>query len=98
MSFEVPKDRPWFKFWPPGIPKTLDYPRVPLFNIVEVSAQRFPDKSAIIYYGTRITYSELWDNILNFAGYLKELGIKKGDKVAIYMPNSPHWVIAYYGI
>jgi len=98
VSFEVPKDRPWFKFWPPGIPKTLDYPRVPLFNIVEVSAQRYPDKTAIIYYGTRITYSELWDSILNFAGYLKELGIKKGDKVAIYMPNSPHWVIAYYGI
>lgn len=47
-----------FQYWPPGLPKSLDYPQAPLFDILETSARRYPDKAAIIYYGRRITYSE----------------------------------------
>ena len=97
MSIE--KNRPWFKFWPPNLPKTLDYPEVPLFNIVETSAQRYPNKPAIIYYGTRITYRDLWENILLFSSFLyNKLNVKKGDRIAIFMPNSVQWIIAYFGI
>ncbi|MEM0092069.1 MAG: long-chain fatty acid--CoA ligase [Saccharolobus sp.] len=93
------KNRPWFKFWPPNLPKTLDYPEVPLFNIVETSAQRYPNKPAIIYYGTRITYRDLWENILLFSSFLyNKLNVKKGDRIAIFMPNSVQWIIAYFGI
>lgn len=95
---EYNEDRIWFKNWPPRVPKVMDYPRVPLFNIVEVSATRYPDKNAFIYYGFRIKYSELWDSILRFAAYLHDLGIERDDRVAIYMPNTPHWVIAFFGI
>lgn len=93
------EDRPWFKYWPPKLPKTLDYPKAPLFNILEVSANRYPDKDAIIYYGTRIKYEKLLSNTLKFSSFLyNELGIKKGDRVAIFMPNSVQWIIAYFGI
>ncbi|AHC52165.1 long-chain fatty acid--CoA ligase [Sulfolobus acidocaldarius SUSAZ] len=92
------EDRPWFKYWPPKLPKSLDYPKAPLFNILEVSANRYPDKDAIIYYGTRIKYEKLWSDTLKFSSFLyNELNIKKGDRVAIFMPNSVQWIMAYFG-
>ncbi|MEM0373668.1 MAG: long-chain fatty acid--CoA ligase [Sulfolobaceae archaeon] len=94
---DVPEDRPWFKYWPPGVPRKLDYPRVPLFNIVEVSATRYPDKDSIIYYGRKISYKELWESINKFATFVNEIGVKKGDRVALFMPNTPQWIIAYFG-
>ncbi|PVU76786.1 long-chain fatty acid--CoA ligase [Sulfolobus islandicus] len=99
MNQSILSDRPWFKYWPPKLPKSLDYPEVPLFNIVEVSSQRYPNKTAIIYYGNRITYRELWEIILRFSAFLhNELKVRKGDRIAVFMPNSIQWVIAYFGI
>jgi len=69
-----------------------------MFEVVETSARRYPEKPAIIYYGKIVTYKELWESILSFAGYLNTIGIKKGDRVAVFLPNSPQFVIAYYGI
>ncbi len=91
-------ERPWFKHWPPLLTKTLEYPKVPLFEFVETSARRFGDKAAVIYYGREITYSELLDNIERFATYLASAGIKKGDRVAIYAQNSPQFIISFFGI
>ncbi len=90
-------DRPWFKNWPPLLTKTLDYPRVPLFEFVETSARRLGEKAAIIYYGREITYSELLDAVERFATYLSKSGVEKGDRVAIYAQNSPQFVIAFFG-
>ena len=98
MKYTVGKDRPWFKHWPKTLPKSLDYPEVPLFEPVETSSRRFPDKPAIIYYGREMTYRELWESILRFASCLREAGVTKGDRVALHLPNSPHFVIAFYGI
>jgi acyl-CoA synthetase (AMP-forming)/AMP-acid ligase II len=95
---KITGDRQWYKYWPKHLPKTLDYPETPMFEVVETSARRYPEKPAIIYYGKIITYRELWESILSFAGYLNMIGIKKGDRVAIFLPNSPQFVIAYYGI
>jgi acyl-CoA synthetase (AMP-forming)/AMP-acid ligase II len=95
---ESPGDRPWYRYWPPRILRTNDYPKVPLFDMVETSARRYPDKDAVIYYGFRIRYSELWNSILSLSAFLSDLGIEKGDRVAIYMPNTPHWIIALFGI
>lgn len=91
-------DRPWFKHWPPLLTKTLDYPRVPLFEFAETSARRFGKKASIIYYGGKITYEELLDAIERFATYLNKAGVVKGDRVAIYAQNSPQFVIAFFGI
>ncbi len=90
-------ERPWLKFWPKMLTTELDYPKVPLFEFLETSARRYPEKAAIVYYGKRISYSELWDAVERFATYLASKGIQKGDRVAVYMQNSPHFVIAYFG-
>jgi len=94
----VAKDRPWFRCWPRLLPKSLDYPEIPLFETLEVTAKRYPNKTAIIYYGRTIPYEALWESSLRLATSLKDMGIRKGDRVAVHLPNTPHAVIAYYGI
>jgi fatty-acyl-CoA synthase len=94
----VAKDRRWFRCWPRLLPKSLDYPEIPVFETLDVTTKRYPNKAAIIYYGSEITYQALWDSSLKLASYLKHIGIQKGDRVAIHLPNTPHAVIAYYGI
>ncbi len=94
----VDPKRPWFKSWPRLMPKSLDYPEIPLFEPVQTTAGRYPDKPAVIYYGREVSYRELWQSILKFATWLKDAGIGKGDRVTIHLPNSPHFIIAFYGI
>ncbi len=91
-------ERPWVKFYPRFLPRTLDYPKVPLFEFLETSARRFPDKPCVIYYGKRISYSEILDYVERLATFLHKRGIEKGDRVAIYMQNSAQWIISYFGI
>ncbi|MFZ5632719.1 MAG: long-chain fatty acid--CoA ligase [Bacillota bacterium] len=87
-----------FKFWPARLPYELIYPRVPLFEFLETSARRYPDKEAVIYYGKRISYRELWEPVQKLAAALHDLGVKKGDRVALYLQNTPHFIIGYFGI
>jgi fatty-acyl-CoA synthase len=94
----VNENRPWFRHWPKSLPRSLDYPEVPMFEPAETSARRYPDKPVIIYYGREISYREFWDSVLKFATYLKKIGIIKGDRVMLHLPNSPLFVIACYGI
>jgi fatty-acyl-CoA synthase len=86
-----------YKYWPKRLPKSLVYPQTPLHDFLETSARRYPDRPAIIYYGRRISYSEFWTECLRLAGALAGLGIVKGDRVALYMQNSPHFVIGFLG-
>lgn len=98
MKNKIKGYRQWYGSWPDQQPKTLDYPKTPVFEAMEVSARRYPDKTAVIYYGRKMSYQELWGSVLAFAGYLHKTGIKKGDRVAIYLPNCPQFIIAFYGI
>ena len=84
--------------WPDDLPKHLSVPETSLFTNLEISARRFPDKPAIVYYDTLITYTELLREVEALAGYLQHLGVKKGDRVLLYMQNSPQFTIAYYAI
>lgn len=70
---------------------------MPLFQLLEESAQRFPDRPAIIYYGRQISYRQLNGLSKTFAAALHDLGVKKGDRVSINLPNIPQFVIAFYG-
>lgn len=99
------KDRPWFKAWPGHLPKNLDYPEVPAWWIIEHDIGCFADKTAIIFVNhedlseiERLTYGELWQKANALAHGLRELGVKKGDRVATLLPNSPAIIISYYGI
>jgi long-chain acyl-CoA synthetase len=91
------KIKPWFKLWPANVPKSIEYPRVPLQELLEASARNFPEKTAIVYGKQETTYAEL-DSLSNqFANALTELSIKKGDRVAVFLPNIPQFIIAYFG-
>lgn len=90
-------ERAWHKKWPEGIPKTISYLDVPLHQLLVDSAEEHPDVPAIIFEGNRITYRRLNELTDRFANALEGLGVRKGDKVALFLPNIPQFVIAYYG-
>lgn len=85
-------------FWPKRMPKTLEYPAVPLFRLVETAAEFYPHKAALNYYGQPISYGRLDREIKFLGGALVQNGIGKGDRVALYMQNSPQYIIAFYAI
>jgi long-chain acyl-CoA synthetase len=90
-------DRPWLTSYDRGVPAEIDVPDESLHVALGRAAERFPERAAIRFYGRAISYLEL-DNLANrFANALIELGIQKGDRVALLMPNCPQMVLAYYG-
>lgn len=89
----------YFEFWPPRAPRSLPLPRTSVYHNLEVSASRYPEKPALIYYGTEISYRRLLGEVNALAGYLQqELGVGKGDRVLLYAQNSPQFVVAFYAI
>lgn len=89
--------KPWLSSWPQGVEQSIMYPEISLGEILRKSATESPDQVAVIYFGTRLTFKELDSLVDKFAEALQDLGIKKGDRVGIYLPNIPQFVIAYYG-
>ena len=92
------KSKLWSKFYPSAIPKNIDYPEVPLQGLLRKSAKAHPEKAAIAFLEKEINYAELDVLSDQFAAALASLGVKKGDKVAIFLPNIPQFIIAYFGI
>lgn len=91
------KSKPWFKFWPKGVSKTIEYPNVPLSELLRNTAKKHPDHVAIVFLGKNITYRELDVLTDRFATALHSMGAKKGDTVALFLPNIPQFIISYYG-
>lgn len=91
-------EKPWLAHYPPEIPHTLDYESKPVQDYLTHTFEATPEKTAIHFMGKDMTYQELYDSAMKFASYLQGLGIKKGDRVAIMLPNSPQAVIGFYGI
>jgi long-chain acyl-CoA synthetase len=91
-------DRPWLKQYDEGVPQNIDYPKVPLFYFLEESARKYPDTPCTIFKGAKITYREMNEATDRLAAGLAELGVKKGDRVGIFMPNTPQFVLAYFAI
>lgn len=90
-------DRPWLKFYEPNVPSTLQYPSIPLFQFLSDSTKRYPENNAIVFYGKGMTYRQLDSETNRFANALMKLGVRKGDRVAVMLPNIPQCVVAYYG-
>ncbi|MBW2348813.1 MAG: AMP-binding protein [Deltaproteobacteria bacterium] len=86
-----------FKAWPENWPKTQYYPDIPVFAFLDQTASRVPNRIAMVFGGMELTYSEFKDLSDRFAAALLEQGVKKGDRVAIHLPNMPQFAIAYYG-
>jgi long-chain acyl-CoA synthetase len=87
-----------FKCWPKSNPRSLNYPEIPIFQLLKSSAARLPNRICIIFDAMEITYGELLNLCERFAAALAGLGIRKGDRVAIHLPNSPQFAIAYYAV
>ncbi|PIU61535.1 MAG: long-chain fatty acid--CoA ligase [Armatimonadetes bacterium CG07_land_8_20_14_0_80_40_9] len=91
-------EKVWHKFYEEGVPKEIDYPDVPLYQFLDDTAKKFPDVTATLFFGAKITYRELGNLVERFATSLHSLGIKKGDRVALILPNCPQSIISYYAL
>jgi len=94
-------DRVWVKNYDKGVPATIDYPQTTLHRLLEDTAKRFPDSTAIIFPGAlgdafKLKYRQLNEDADRMANALAGMGVQKGDRVALLMPNCPQFVIAYY--
>jgi fatty-acyl-CoA synthase len=88
-----------FKFWPANAMHNLAAPATNLFYNAEVSARRYPNRPFLIFYDTAVTFAEFLNEAERVAGYLeRQCGVRKGDRVLLYMQNSPQFIISYYGI
>ncbi|MBI1822740.1 MAG: long-chain fatty acid--CoA ligase [Nitrospirae bacterium] len=88
----------WLKRYDPDVSPDLKIPSIPLHEILRESAKRFPNHQAMYFYGKSVTYAELDEQSNRFGNVLKSFGVKRGDRVTIMLPNTPHCVIAYYAI
>src|SRR6185503_1153451 len=91
-------DLPWLASYAPGIPFSISYPDAPVFTLLEEAARRWGNRTAVICFESRITFSELLTKSYQFAHALKQLGVKRGHRVGILLPNVPEYVIAINGL
>ena len=91
-------DRPWLKAYDPDVPPTLDYEKIPLFKLLDRTAHKWPKRKAIVFKNWSITYAKLKVQSEIFAANLKAAGLRKGDRVALMMPNLPQTIIALWGV
>jgi long-chain acyl-CoA synthetase len=89
--------RPWFRTWRAGVPKTVaPFPRQNAFTLLADAAAGFPGSTAIAFLGKHLTYRELLAEVERFSSALAGLGVQRGDRVGLLLPNSPQYVIAWY--
>nr|WP_321512924.1 long-chain fatty acid--CoA ligase [uncultured Pseudodesulfovibrio sp.] len=91
-------NRPWLKAYDPDVPPTLDYDKIPLFRFLDRAAHKWPKRKAIVFKNWSITYAKLKVQSEIFAANLKAAGIRKGDRVALMLPNLPQTIIAFWGV
>lgn len=87
----------WQKHYPKEIPPTISYDERPLHAFLEDAANRYEEKKALYFMGKEMTFGEIYVQTKKMANYFQQLGLKKGDRVAIMLPNCPQGVISYYG-
>lgn len=91
-------NKPWLSLYPEEIPHEIDFDERTLQSYLKEAAIEYPNKTAIHFLGKKLTFQEVYDQALKLANYLKNLGVKKGDRVAIMLPNCPQAVISYYAV
>jgi len=94
----VVTEQPWLSSYAPGVPATVAVPDESLFDMLEHSAARFGAQVALDFYGSPTTYAALLDQVVHAAEALRRLGVEKGDRVALVLPNCPQHVVAFYAV
>lgn len=92
------KESPWIKFYPEGVKQNLKYSESSMVGYLLEAVARYPESIAYDFYGFTCTYRDLYEKIRECAKSLKTLGVNKGDKVTICMPNTPSAIIMFYAI
>jgi long-chain acyl-CoA synthetase len=90
--------KPWLLQYDPGVPHQLHYPAVPVFHFLDEAARLCPERVCLIFQGESSSYREVSDQTDQMAARLRSLGIRKGERVGICMPNCPEFVQAYFAI
>ena len=89
-------DHVWLKKYPAGVPPTVEIPNLLVTELVQQTVERWGDRPAILYYGAKWTYRRFWAESERFAAAMRRDGVGPGDRVALYLPNSPLYPIALF--
>ena len=90
--------KPWLEIYPKEIPANLEYTHASIQQCLFQTAKKYPEKVAIHFMGKEMTYKKVYESAYHMASYLQGIGIVKGDRIAIMLPNTPQSVISYYAI
>ena len=91
-------EKPWHRHYDYNVPTTIRYPRLAAHELLNLPTGAYPDKAALIFFGSEMTFLELSIVSKSFANALAELGIKKGDRVGLHLPNCPQYLISYFAV
>ena len=84
--------------WPAGVPRVLTTPRTSLYHNLETTAARFPDKVGVWFYARELTYQQIHDETARLSGHLQRHGVRRGDRVLVWLQNCPQFIIACHAI
>ncbi len=97
MMRRMTDERPWLRSYPPDVPASLEpYPRESVFALLQAAAAGFPDRPALAFFGRHLSYGQLLGEVERFSAVLAGLGVARGDRVGLLLPNCPEYVIAWY--
>ena len=88
--------KPWHRHYDYNVPTTIRYPRISAYDILHLPVGSWPDKVALDFFGSQMTFWELKLQVLRMANALGALGVKKGERVGVHLPNCPQFIIAYF--
>jgi long-chain acyl-CoA synthetase len=94
----MPTDKPWLGHYEPHVPEHIVYPTQTMPELLEETVRKYPQYPAIRFKGTTLTFAEMYEAINRAAASLQAIGVKKGDRVALHLPNCPQYPISYYAI
>ena len=95
---DAPEFRQWFKHYDSEVPPHLTYPHIPLYHLLDETAAKHPANTCTNFFGRRLTYQQIKGLSDRFAASMRSLSIRKGDRVVLLLPNSPQFLVAYYGL
>ncbi|MBN2026818.1 MAG: long-chain fatty acid--CoA ligase [Actinobacteria bacterium] len=89
-------ERSWHRHYDYNVPTSIRYPRLAAHELLQIPANAYPDKPALNFFGSEMTFWELRDRVMRFANVLEGLEVSKGDRVGLHLPNVPQYPIAYF--
>ncbi|MFM8609611.1 MAG: long-chain fatty acid--CoA ligase [Burkholderiaceae bacterium] len=98
MPSSASAQRPHHRVWPRRLPHRIQPPATPLWDNLEISARRYPDKPAVLFFGQAMPYRMLAQQAERLAAFLHQLGVQRGDRVLLDMQNCPQWIVAHFAI